>query len=239
MKTYVLALMIFGFFSVDAASQPYGGDDNISIPDSMRRAEAAYDADIDERTGSAFSIPSHSLSPRRGSLAPSHTAIDMGLPAPNEAVDNSTLSSMKSFSQVNPSAYFDWDKYLKEHVQEMMGDEKRYKSAARVCRWCNVSWLAIGGASTASSMIISAIGATEYMDPQLSRVLSVVLGVVSGGCIWAASQSKNAAREYHEEVSTLQKSLGVPDSWLESEVDLKLEPFKADASHQGESGTAH
>jgi hypothetical protein len=121
----------------------------------------------------------------------------------------------------------------------MQESEKRYKLANRICRWCNVSWLGVGGISTATSLTISAVGATEYVDPQLANVLCVIFGVVSGGSIWAANQSKKAAHEYHEEVNTIQKSLGVPDKWLESEVDLGLEPYKPEASQRIEAAPAH
>ncbi len=242
MKTYFLALILFGFFTVDASSHPYGGDETLSHSDSLEREKSVFDEEIDERGVSNFYAHySHARSQSPSSFVSPHTAIDIGTgkeSSEDKEVSGSYKSSLQSYPIINPSAYFDRGEYLKAHVKEMIEKEKRYKCAERICRWCNVSWLGVGGVSTASSLIISAVGATEYVNPQLANVLCVIFGVVSGGSLWAANQSKKASREYHEEVAILQKSLGVPDRWLESEVDLRLEPYKPDAIHSNDVSPA-
>lgn len=230
MKKYMIAFMLFGFFTVSAASSPYG-DETLSPTGLDTRSETAYDGDSENSQSvsrASFPTPKAKSHRRRGSDS-SHTAIDMD-PAQGkiERQTNTTTSesSLKSFPPIDPTTYIDRDAYLKNHVNGRIEDEKRYKFWERVCRGCNISWLGIGGASTASALIISAIGATEYMDPQLANVLNVVCGVVSGGCMWAANQSKKASREYHGEVANIQESLGVPKKWINTEVDLRLEPFE-------------
>ena len=243
MKTYVLTLMLFTFLSLNTASHPYGADDTLSSTGLLSRTSTVHDADVnDERTStgydadaddertSTFFTRSDLIPQRKGSAQ--HIAIDVDAAGSNKF-------STKSYLQVNPSAYFDRDEYLKEHVKEMQESEKRYKLANRICRWCNIFWLGVGGISTATSLIISAVGATEYVDPQLANVLCVIFGVVSGGSIWVANQSKKAAHEYHEEVNTIQKSLGVPSRWLESEVDLGLAPYEPEESQRIEAAPAH
>ena len=43
MKTYFLALILFGFFTVDASSHPYGGDETLSHSDSLEREKSVFD----------------------------------------------------------------------------------------------------------------------------------------------------------------------------------------------------
>lgn len=250
----MLVLMTCMFPACDAA-EPYG-DAEVHRSASMSTAdrddegyvtndEAAFPAHPYE--GSAARVKHYS----RHRRAAEHVALDIDRAAVEEGVadigdeierrreDTSrsaapsaapTVASMKSFPQVNPAQLFDRDQFLKDHMQGMIGDEQRYKTASRVCRWCNVSWLGVGGVSTASSLIISAIGATAYVEPRLANVLSVVFGVVSGGCLWAASQAKKASHTYHEEATAIQKALGVPERLVAPEVDLQLDAFKADTA---------
>lgn len=229
MKKYMLAFVLFRLFTVNAASCPYG-DEALSPAGFDAKSESSYDGDSeDSQPASNVSFPTSRAKSVGRVSGSSHAVVDVDLAEENIERPTKTTtseSSLQSFPPVDPIIYVDRDAYLKNHVNGMMKDEKRYKLWELICRGCNVSWLGIGGASTASSLIISAIGATEYMDPQLSNVISVVCGVVSGGCLWAATQSKKASREYHEEVVNIQESLGVPKKWVEKEVDLGLEPFK-------------
>lgn len=234
MKAFVLALMLLGVYTVNAATTPFGSETLHSLDRSDQDfATELNDVNLSPR-GSDDDAGSKGKPmgrvERRGIalLKPHHVAIDVDRAKkfdPTAHVSN-LESSIESFAKVNPNNYFDRDEYLTQHIKEMREDEKRYKSGERICRVCNASWLGIGGISTAASLIVSAIGATEYMNPQLSNVLGVVFGIISGGCMWAANQSKKASTEYHKEAGTIQKSLGVPDRWIDPEVDLGLEPFK-------------
>jgi hypothetical protein len=147
-------------------------------------------------------------------------------PDTHRSIDPSNYNnSMRHFSLVNPGVYFDRDAYLREHVQGLVESEKRFGSATRACRWCNITWNGLGGASTATSLIISAIGASEYIDPRLANILTVILGVASGGCIWAGTQAKKVSHQYHEKKVKIQSSLGVPTRWRDPEVNIEIDQF--------------
>jgi hypothetical protein len=190
----ILTLMMCFFPACVAASEPFAAND---VEQSMHTAEEDGGCLVSCEALAAFPQSQSSLRDSRN-LSPSHRAIDIdvisgagvGAVEDTRRSAESSAASMQSFSQINPADLFNRGQYLKDLVGEMIEDEKRFKTASRVCRWCNVSWSGIGGISTAFSLIISAIGATEYIDPTLSNVLSVVFGIVSGGCLWAASQSK-------------------------------------------------
>lgn len=256
MKLRIMLVLITCMFpTCDAATEPYGdAEDHQSA--SMYSAEgddegyltndeAAFpNATHNEPAERAKHYSRHRRAAEHVALNIDRTAVEEGVGAIQDEVERRredtsrsaapsaapTVASMKSFIQVNPQTIFDREQYLREHVNRLIEDEKRYKTASRVCRWCNVSWLGVGGVSTASSLIISAIGATAYVEPRLANVLNIVFGVVSGGCLWAASQSKKASHTYHEEATAIQKALGVPERLVAPEVDLHLDAFKADTT---------
>lgn len=180
-------------------------------------AAAPYD---DER--SAFPEP-----PERKHLPPSPHApvVAEDDTDTHRSTEPSNVESMNQFSTIDPGAYFDRDAYLRDHVQGLVEDEQRFGSKSRLCMCCNVSWNMLAGLSTATSLVVSAIGATEYMDPRLANIITIVLGVVSAGCIWAGSQAKKASHEYHEKQTDIQKSLGVPKKWLDREVRIEIDQF--------------
>jgi hypothetical protein len=229
----ILTLMLCMFSAYNAASEPFAANDD---EQSMHAAEE--DSGYLGRGEALAAFPQSQSSTRDScNLSPSHRAIDIdtlngaggGTIADAARSAAPSAASMKSFSQVNSGELFNREQYLKDQVREMIEDEKRFKTTSRVCRGCNAFWVVVGSISTVSSLVISAIGATEYIDPRLSNILSVVFGIISGGCLWAASQSKKASNKYYEEATAIQKALGVPKQLLEPEVNLNLDAFKSDA----------
>ena len=213
-----------------ASSEPYPLDEEGKAP-SMRTIESEMDDGYAATDESAF--PSSAQDRERhlrlhqravGTVPPvgssdgrEHSEIITSNPA--------ARGSMIQFPVVDPRGYFDRDAYLRAHVQGLLEDERRFERATRVCRWCHITWNGLGGASTATSLVISAIGASEYIDPRLANILTVVLGVSTGVCIWAGNQTKRVSHEYHEEQVKIQDSLGVPARWRNHEVRIQIDQF--------------
>ena len=231
LRIMLVLLTVSNMFPAHGATAEPFEDDSASM------RTAVDDTGYSSSGEDMVAFPQPTAPPRKSrSLHSQHRIIDMealagaGLAANPARSTAASASSMESFSRVNPTQLFDRDKYLRDHVAEMISDEKRYKTASKVCRWCNVSWLAAGGMSTVASLVISAFGTAEYLDPRLSNVLNMVFGVASAGFLWGANQSKKASHEYHEEMTGIQKALGVPERLTDPEIDLNLEAFKANAT---------
>ena len=248
MKIRIILALILGVSSAfGAASEPYLQDEDDQSA-SMRTVEGD-DGGYAATDESAF--PAAVLG-REKHLRHHHRAVgslplvnvgDEGAPEvvtsnpdTHRSTDPSNGSSMKQFPPIDPGSYFDRGAYLIEHVQGLVEAEKRFGTATRVCRWCNITWNGLGGASTAASLIISAIGASGYMDPRLANILTVILGVVSGGCIWAGTQAKKASHEYHEEQVNIQSSLGVPTRWRDPEVRIDIDQFNGRGGQPAAAG---
>ncbi|QOL19500.1 hypothetical protein [Candidatus Bodocaedibacter vickermanii] len=230
LRIMLVLLTVSNMFPAHGATAEPFEDDSASM------RTAVDDAGYSDSGEDLAAFPQLQSTRKSRSLHSQHRIIDMealadaGLAANPARSTAASASSMESFSRVNPTQLFDRDKYLREHVAEMISDEKRYKTASKVCRWCNISWLAAGGMSTVASLVVSAFGTAEYLDPRLSNVLNMVLSVASGGFLWGAIQSKKASHEYHEEMTGIQKALGVPERLTDPEIDLNLEAFKANAT---------
>lgn len=235
----MIALLTFIFPIQGAMSDPYAANDDLQRSESMNtidEEERGYDATNDD--GVAFPRPID----RSKQLRPHHRAerpildiistpplpaalVAIAEPDTQRSKEPSHGESMRQFSTVEPAAVFDREAYLRSHVQGLIEDEERFGRATRGCRWCNITWNGLGGATTATSLIVSAIGASSYMDPRLANIITIILGVFSGGCIWAGTQAKKASHQYHEKQNDIQKSLGVPKSWLDREVRIEIDQF--------------
>lgn len=156
-------------------------------------------------------------------------------PDTHRSQETSQGESMRRYSTIVPTSLFDRDAYLRAHVQGLIEDEERFGRANRACRWCNITWNGLGGATTATSLVVSAIGACEYMDPRLANIVTIALGVFSGACIWAGTQAKKISHQYHEQQNDIQRSLGVPASLADREVRIDMDQLNA----RGGAETAH
>lgn len=233
-------------------AEPYAANDELQRSESMKTIEDeenGYAEAVDD--GVAFPKPldhPRVLRPHHRAERPmldiisppapmAHFAVPETEPETHRSKETSHSESMRQFSTIEPGSFFDREAYLKSHVQGLIEDEERFGNTNRICRWCNISWNGLGGASTATSLIVSAVGASSYMDPRLANIITIILGVFSGGCIWAGTQAKKAAHEYHEKQNDIQRSLGVPKSWLDREVRIEIDQFNGrgvvEAAHPG------
>ena len=146
--------------------------------------------------------------------------------------------SIRRFSVIDPSTYFDREEYLRTHVQGLVEDEDRFGLRSRIFRGCYVTWNGLSAVSTATSLIFSTVGASEYIDPQLANIITSVLAIFSGGCIWAATQSKKISHQYHIEQVNLQESLGVPSMWRNPEVRIEIDQFNGRQNSQGTNSSS-
>lgn len=248
MKIHMMIALISLLFPVNgASSEPYV-DDELQRPESLRTIEeesldaAAVDCEpVFARQGehSKYASPHHPMHMPFGitsqSIQRSSSDTEAGYVGHRSKESNSQGQIMRQFSTIEPGAFFDREAYLRAHVQGLIEKEEHYGNVKRACRWCNISWNGLGGASTATSLVVSAIGACEYMDPRLANILTIVLGVASGTCIWAGTQAKKISHQYHEQQNDIQHSLGVPRSWLDREVRIEIDQFNA----RGGTETAH
>lgn len=255
MKIHILLTLMLGMICTsNAASEPYQGDEGRVRPLSMRTIESEINGADEGFTAtdeSAFPSSEH----RKAKYTdPHHRTADMISPitmsdgsVPSEIVtsnpdthrstDQSNSNSMRQFPPVNPGSYFDRDAYLRDQVQELVADEKRFGTTSRICRLCSITWNVAGGASTLAGLAISAAGASEYMAPRLANLLTGVLFLAAGGCIWLGTQAKKAAHQYHEEQNHIQRSLGVPTNWLDREVRIEIDQFNGRGVQPAPTGT--
>ena len=248
MKIQTMIVLIALVYSVNgASSEPYFYDDQQRLESPRANEEGVLEDDaVDDesvfaRPGGHLKLASphhHMNSPFGITLQPIQRDSSETEPISVGHRSNETRlhrQSMQQYSIIDPGAIFDRDAFLRAHVQGRIEDEERFGRATRACRWCNITWNGLGGVSTATSLVVSAIGACEYMDPRLANMLTIGLGIASGACIWAGTQAKKISHQYHEEQNDIQLSLGVPNSWLDREVRVEIDRFNP----RGETETAH
>lgn len=244
MKIQTMIVLITLVYPINgASSEPFSNDDQQrlespqAIEEGVHEDDAADGESVFARKGEHlnYASPNHQMNRPFGITLQSIQRDSSDAEARSVGHRSKESQSIRQFSMIEPSAFFDREAYLRAHVQGLIGDEERFGRAARACRWCNITWNGLGGVSTATSLVVSAIGACEYMDPRLANMLTIGLGIASGACIWAGTQAKKISHQYHEEQNDIQHSLGVPNSWLDREVRVEIDRFNP----RGETETAH
>jgi hypothetical protein len=136
----------------------------------------------------------------------------------------SSNESMNPFPTIDPTAVIDRTLYVRNHVESMIQEEREFGFKEGLCRGLNITFGSIAAVTSVTSLIVSSLGASKYLDPQMTNIISILLGISSGGCIWASNQCKKASHNYHEQRSKIQKSLGMPARLMPSELVIDVSP---------------
>jgi hypothetical protein len=151
---------------------------------------------------------------------PSHEPIANSLHQRHE----SSNESMNPFPTIDPQAVIDRTEYVRNHVAYMIKEEEEFGFKENLCRGLNISFGSIAAVTSLSSMVISSLGASKYLDPQMTNIISIILGISTGTSMWAANQCKRAAHTFHEQRSKIQKSLGMPSRLISEELVIDVSP---------------
>lgn len=126
---------------------------------------------------------------------------------------------------VDMKKIYDRNDLIRRHVEQLISEEKMLERNVTICRCLYMNWITLGALTTLSSMILSSIGAAEYLNSRLVNVLTAVLAVVSSACLYGAKQSAVAAKIYTDKIKTLQRLLGIPERLISPDIQVQLETF--------------
>lgn len=146
----------------------------------------------------------------------------------NEPTRNSSEESMESYRPVNPSVIFDRNTFLQNQIKLMMEELEDARYSIHLFKKCYIVWTMLAGGCSISSILISSMGAANYIDSHLANFLTVAISLGSAIFLWAAQQSNKISGKYYERTLSIQEALGVPSRLREKELKLEIEQFKKD-----------
>lgn len=146
----------------------------------------------------------------------------------NEPTRNSSEESMEAYRPVNPSIIFDRNAFLQNQIHLMMEELEDARAAIHIFKKCYIVWTMLAGGCSISSILISSMGAANYIDSHLANFLTVAISLGSAIFLWAAQQSNKISGKYYERTLSIQEALGVPSRLREKELKLEIEQFKKD-----------
>ena len=126
---------------------------------------------------------------------------------------------------------YDKKGFIKEHIDGLKEKTQCYGICYKTCLCLNVSWMTLSGLASAATVIISAIGAADFVNPKISNVTSTALATFGGFCVWAATQSKKTSHQYYKANQKIKSSLGIPQELLEPEVIININTLDVSAQH--------
>jgi hypothetical protein len=140
----------------------------------------------------------------------------------NEAA---SVNSVKKYTPITPSLLFDREKFMRERIQTLVEEEKSYGKYSYWCGRVSISLNVMSALSTITSLFISSLGASEYMEPRLANILNIGMGITSAGFLWGSMQAKKVSHSYHDHQVKIQTSLGVPNLFRSNEEEVELDKF--------------
>lgn len=120
----------------------------------------------------------------------------------------------------------DRKEFLKEHINSLKEKTRCYGTCYKTCLCMNVSWMTLSGLASAATVIVSAVGAANFVDPKISNVTSTALATFAGFCVWASNQSKKTSHQYYKANQRIKSSLGIPQEILEPEVIININTLR-------------
>jgi hypothetical protein len=142
-------------------------------------------------------------------------------------------------SPVRVSELHDRKGFLKKHIDSLINKSKCYGCFYKSCLCLNVGWMGLSGAASAATVIVSAIGAADFIDPKISNVTSTCLATFAGFCVWAGTQAKKTSHQYYKARNNINSSLGVPENLLEPEVILNIHTLRNQSNVDGTSAATN
>jgi hypothetical protein len=186
------------------------------------REPAAFDETVLSTPGAAQIRSHHSV---RSDLPP-----EIGLESVQPDFEGLTEGGSIRF---NVAAYFDREQYIRKKVEELIKLEMAhdfragaYTRIGTICMWG--AGVAVGGAT-----IIAIVSSASIVDPHLGNVLSACLSAGSGVCMWAGGQFKKTSLKYEEASRKIKLSLGLPQSLISPNVDIRIDPLRLGPAEEG------